>query len=319
MVVRDGRSARAAVPRHPAPGRRPAASRACCRSRSRPTTRRAGASTSTSPPRGDQRIVEYRRASADRADPARARLVLAMADPESNHNGGLLRSAPTGCSTSAWATAAAAATGTAARATPRTSARCSARSSASTRARAAAAVPDPALEPVRRPRGRARRDLRLRAAQPVALLVRPPHRRPGDRRRRPGRGRGDRLRAQRPRRGANFGWRPFEGAAATRPASPRPAPCRPVIQRSHEDGFCSITGGYVVRDRALPRSTAATSTATSASAGSRRRGCARAGDGDAGRTRLRVADQLSSFGEDARGRVYVVSLDGPVYRIAARR
>ena len=26
--------------------------------------------------------------------------------------------------------------------------------------------------------------------------------------------------------------------------------------------------------------------------------------------------QLSSFGEDARGRVYAVSLDGPVYRLA---
>ena len=32
---------------------------------------------------------------------------------------------------------------------------------------------------------------------------------------------------------------------------------------------------------------------------------------------LRVS-QLSSFGEDARGRVYVTSLDGPVYRFASR-
>jgi hypothetical protein len=28
-------------------------------------------------------------------------------------------------------------------------------------------------------------------------------------------------------------------------------------------------------------------------------------------------DSLSSFGEDARGRIYVVSLAGPVYRLAA--
>ena len=55
-------------------------------------------------------------------------------------------------------------------------------------------LPLAALEPVRGPR-RARRDLRLRAAQPLALLVRPPHRRPLHRRRRPGRARGDRLRA----------------------------------------------------------------------------------------------------------------------------
>jgi hypothetical protein len=29
-------------------------------------------------------------------------------------------------------------------------------------------------------------------------------------------------------------------------------------------------------------------------------------------------DGLSSFGEDARGRVYVLSLNGPVYRFVAR-
>jgi hypothetical protein len=32
---------------------------------------------------------------------------------------------------------------------------------------------------------------------------------------------------------------------------------------------------------------------------------------------VRSVDQLSSFGEDARGRVYAVSLSGSVYRLAA--
>jgi len=36
------------------------------------------------------------------------------------------------------------------------------------------------------------------------------------------------------------------------------------------------------------------------------------------RTGLQV-ENPSSFGEDARGRVYVVSLSGPVYRLAAKR
>ena len=54
------------------------------------------------------------------------------------------------------------------------------------------AVHGPGRQPVRRPCGRARRDLGLRPAQPVALLLRP--RAPDHRRRRPGRGRGDRLR-----------------------------------------------------------------------------------------------------------------------------
>ena len=45
---------------------------------------------------GDQRIVEYRRRDADHADPGSARLVLRMADSESNHNGGLLLFGPDG-------------------------------------------------------------------------------------------------------------------------------------------------------------------------------------------------------------------------------
>ena len=45
---------------------------------------------------GDQRVVEYRRASADRADAGSARLVLRMDDSEANHNGGLLLFGPDG-------------------------------------------------------------------------------------------------------------------------------------------------------------------------------------------------------------------------------
>ena len=40
--------------------------------------------------------MEYKRASADRADPGSARLVLRMPDRESNHNGGLLLFGPDG-------------------------------------------------------------------------------------------------------------------------------------------------------------------------------------------------------------------------------
>ena len=39
------------------------------------------------------------------------------------------------------------------------------------------------------------------------------------------------------------------------------------------------------------------------------------GDGGIGLPRV---PNLSSFGEDARGRVYVVALDGPVYRLVPR-
>jgi hypothetical protein len=118
-------------------------------------------------------------------------------------------------------------------------------------------------------------------------------------------------------RGVNFGWRVWEGRRRfSRDTTGRVK--FPVIQKSHGDGWCSITGGYIVRDPALPAL----------------RGRYVYGDFCLGRIRsarlsairaradrelsLPRVENLSSFGEDARGRVYVVSLGGPVYRLAAR-
>ena len=50
-------------------------------------------------------------------------------------------------------------------------------------------------------------------------------------------------------RGANFGWSAFEGNHEYDGGS-APGHVRPVIEHSHGgDGFCSITGGYVLRHR----------------------------------------------------------------------
>ena len=154
-------------------------------------------------------------------------------------------------------------------------------------------------------------DLQLRPAQPVALLVRPQDRRPHDRRRRAGRGRGDRLRraAARARARTSAGGS-FEGRSRYTPGESAPGAIKPVITRSHSDGWCSITGGVVVRD---PRAAGlrgrylfgdfCKSRIQSAklSAGTREVACT---------TRSLKVSSLSSFGEDARGRVYAVSLDG---------
>ena len=116
-------------------------------------------------------------ASAERGRPGLARgSCCGWPTPSPTTTAACCCSVPTACSTSARATAAAAATARRRAATPRTSARCSARSCASTRgASGGRPYTRPARQPVRRPRRRARRDLRLRPAQPVALLVRPPH------------------------------------------------------------------------------------------------------------------------------------------------
>jgi glucose/arabinose dehydrogenase len=118
-------------------------------------------------------------------------------------------------------------------------------------------------------------------------------------------------------RGANFGWRPFEGRSHYRPGESAPGHVPPVIVRSHASGNCSITGGVVVRDPAVP---ALLGRYVFGDFCAGRVESARLSPGRARgvrRTSLKVSS-LSSFGEDAQGHVYAISLDGPVYRIVSR-
>ena len=92
-----------------------------------------------------------------------------------------------------------------------------------------------------------------------------------------------------------------------------------MIQHTHASGFCSITGGYVVRDPTLP-SLAGRYVYADFCEGRIRAARLRAGRTTTGRPlNLPRVPQVSSFGQDNRGRVYVVSLSGPVYRLAAPR
>jgi glucose/arabinose dehydrogenase len=118
-----------------------------------------------------------------------------------------------------------------------------------------------------------------------------------------------------PAGGYNFGWDVFEGRSGYE-SGRAPGHLPPVITHSHAaSGFCSITGGYVIRDRSLR--------------GTRFFGRYVYGDYCNGALRLSrlrrpratskatglEVSSLVSFGEDGRGRVYAVSLNGPVYRI----
>jgi glucose/arabinose dehydrogenase len=119
-------------------------------------------------------------------------------------------------------------------------------------------------------------------------------------------------------RGANYGWRPWEGRRRNfdEPAS---GARFPVLTKSHADGWCSITGGYVVRDKAVPGlyGRYVYGDYCKGEIRSARLSGGRAA-GDRAVPRLPKVSGLDSFGEDARGRVYVVSQSGPVYRLAAR-
>jgi glucose/arabinose dehydrogenase len=115
--------------------------------------------------------------------------------------------------------------------------------------------------------------------------------------------------------GRNFGWSVFEGRSRYNAGS-APGAVPPVVQHTHAAGWCSIVGGYVVRDPTVP---ALDGRYVYGDLCQRRLYAARLRTNGASdrRTRLRVAD-LVSFGEDAAGHVYAVSLDGPVYRLDAR-
>ena len=81
----------------------------------------------------------------------------------------------------------------------------------------------------------------------------------------------------------------------------------------------SRTGGYVVRDRGLPALTGRYVYGDFCKGQIRSaRLSPRSARGDRAVRGLRRIEQLSSFGEDARGRVYVTSLAGGVYRLGAR-
>ena len=124
-------------------------------------------------------------------------------------------------------------------------------------------------------------------------------------------------------RGANFGWSGWEGNYELTPgAIPRDRTVRPALAYPH-DPECAVTGGYVVRDPRLSRI-----------AGREILGRYIFGDLCTGRLfafrltptgrgeersfRFRVP-ALASFGEDRSGRIYLISQNGPIYRLDPAR
>jgi glucose/arabinose dehydrogenase len=119
-----------------------------------------------------------------------------------------------------------------------------------------------------------------------------------------------------PRGGYNFGWDSFEGRERYE-AGAAPGRIGPVLQHTHAAGFCSITGGYVIRDRSLGRGWTGQYIYGDYCDGTLRLSRLLRPASRSHATRMKVSS-LVSFGEDSRGRVYAVSLNGPVYRIGRR-
>lgn len=116
--------------------------------------------------------------------------------------------------------------------------------------------------------------------------------------------------------GENYGWSHFEGEGVFAAEQPEPAePVFPVAGYSHSEG-CSITGGYVYRGEAMPELD----------------GVYFYGDYCNGRTWTTFRDedgewqinpfheterQISSFGLDENGELYMVDYKGGIYKLVA--
>jgi glucose/arabinose dehydrogenase len=116
--------------------------------------------------------------------------------------------------------------------------------------------------------------------------------------------------------GANYGWRVYEGLSCTNvdPALCRPSDYTPpVFEYAHTGGRCSITGGYAYRGagRVFPAGTYVYADYCS--------GEIFTWDGSAQRLVLDTAQSIASFGEDERGELYVVDLDGTISLMTSDR
>jgi glucose/arabinose dehydrogenase len=119
-------------------------------------------------------------------------------------------------------------------------------------------------------------------------------------------------------RGANFGWNRMEGAHCypnLTGTCTQTGLVLPYAEYAHAFGTCAITGGYVYRGSKLPVMVGhyffadfCTGMVHSIQFG--------AGSGQLDWTTiLSPGPNISSFGEDASGEVYIVRLDGGVYKI----
>jgi glucose/arabinose dehydrogenase len=118
-------------------------------------------------------------------------------------------------------------------------------------------------------------------------------------------------------RGLNYGWSCFEGSRRFDESRSCPNPVRPIHTYSLTGSNCAVTGGVVARDPALP-GLAGRYLYGDFCGGQLRSFRMSGGRAVDDRSLGLSVPNLSSFGEDARGRIYVTSLNGPVYRLVSR-
>lgn len=116
--------------------------------------------------------------------------------------------------------------------------------------------------------------------------------------------------------GANLGWRIAEGPACYNPRTDcnMTGLVRPVHSYAHADGGCSVTGGYVYRGRAIHELNGQYFFADYC-AGFVRTMAYPSGDVTDWTEQLGNLGNITSFGTDSAGELYLMTIDGGLYRL----
>jgi glucose/arabinose dehydrogenase len=115
--------------------------------------------------------------------------------------------------------------------------------------------------------------------------------------------------------GENYGWRLMEGAHCFNPSTSCPTAglTLPVAEYSHSMGACSVTGGYVYRGSSYPRMQGVYFYGDYC--GGQLWGLTRDGAAWQSQLLLDTANQISTFGEDEAGNLYLADFGGTVHQL----
>lgn len=113
--------------------------------------------------------------------------------------------------------------------------------------------------------------------------------------------------------GGNYGWNLREGAHCYSGDCDRPRLIEPVAEYSHDEG-CSVTGGYVYRGKKIPALSGVYLFGDYCSGNVW--GLFRDGEKYTRRVLLQSDVNIASFAEDREGEIYIVGLGGKIFRIA---
>lgn len=114
--------------------------------------------------------------------------------------------------------------------------------------------------------------------------------------------------------GENYGWNAYEGAHVYSGQPPASEVVMPVLEYDHRNGWCSVTGGFVYRGESIPALQGyylygdwCTGTVWATQTDS--------GEAWQAAIVMESGRQISSFGEDEAGELYLVDYEGAVLRL----